>query len=397
MEEQGFVYLADSYADDLPYWLDGPHGLQLVVPYTLDANDMRFATPQGFNSGDQFFAYLKDSFDLLHPEGAERPKMMSVGLHCRLAGRPGRAAAFARFLDYALEKGGVWMARRLDIARHWIVRHPPPNGYRPSRMPRALFLERFGDVFEHTPKIAESVHRAGLSSRHDDAQGLAASHVRGDARFAARGKARLDQGASRSCRAPRARRRGHGRQRQGAGRCGTRSSLTPHELAALTRMNEHYKAHFGFPFILAVKGCTKEEVIAAMRDRLGADAEAEFETALGEIERIAQLQSRTDCHDEQFPAPRRARDAAPRRACGRHHEAGKITRLFLSPSHKLAMRRVRGFMEAAGLAVEEDDIGNVVGRLKGPPPTRRSSSSAPISTACETRADMTAASASSPR
>ncbi|MFI4996266.1 MAG: allantoinase PuuE, partial [Hyphomicrobiales bacterium] len=89
MEEQGFLYLADSYADELPYWLEGPHGPQLAVPYTLDANDMRFATPQGFNSGDQFFAYLKDTLDTLHQEGAERPKMMSVGLHCRLVGRPG--------------------------------------------------------------------------------------------------------------------------------------------------------------------------------------------------------------------------------------------------------------------------------------------------------------------
>ncbi|MBV8769991.1 MAG: allantoinase PuuE, partial [Hyphomicrobiales bacterium] len=155
MEEQGFIYLADSYADDLPYWIEGPHGPQLIVPYTLDANDMRFATPQGFNSGDQFFAYLKDSLDLLHAEGAERPKMMSVGLHCRLAGRPGRAAALARFLDYALAKGDVWMARRLDIARHWIARHPPSGGYKPSRMPRALFIERFGDIFEHSPHIAE--------------------------------------------------------------------------------------------------------------------------------------------------------------------------------------------------------------------------------------------------
>ena len=100
MEEGGFLYTADSYADELPYWLAGPHGPQLAVPYTLDANDMRFATPQGFNSGDQFFAYLKDSFDTLYAEGETAPKMMSIGLHCRLVGRPGRAAALARFLDY---------------------------------------------------------------------------------------------------------------------------------------------------------------------------------------------------------------------------------------------------------------------------------------------------------
>jgi putative urate catabolism protein len=129
MEEGGFLYSADSYADDLPYWVAGPTGPHLIVPYTLDANDMRFATPQGFNSGDQFFAYLRDSFDMLYEEGAAgAPKMMSVGLHCRLAGRPGRAAALARFLDYVRERDKVWVARRVDIARHWRKVHPPAAG-----------------------------------------------------------------------------------------------------------------------------------------------------------------------------------------------------------------------------------------------------------------------------
>lgn len=124
-EEGGFAYNADSYADDLPYWdytFDTP---QLMVPYTLDANDMRFATPQGFNSGRQFLEYLKDSFDVLHAEGG---RMMSVGLHCRLAGRPGRAAAVARFLDYIASQDDVWVASRLDIARHWRKLHPAEAG-----------------------------------------------------------------------------------------------------------------------------------------------------------------------------------------------------------------------------------------------------------------------------
>ena len=126
MEEGGFVYSADSYADELPYWVRGPKGPHLIVPYTLDANDMRFATPQGFNSGDQFFTYLKDSFDTLYAEGREgAPKMLSVGLHCRLAGRPGRAAALARFLDYVAAHEKVWVARRIDIANHWHARHKP--------------------------------------------------------------------------------------------------------------------------------------------------------------------------------------------------------------------------------------------------------------------------------
>lgn len=114
-----FVYNADSYADDLPYWDLSFETPQLMVPYTLDANDMRFATPQGFNCGEQFFNYLKDSFDILYVEGETAPKMMSVGLHCRLAGRPGRAAAVARFLDYVQKFDRVWLARRIEIARYW--------------------------------------------------------------------------------------------------------------------------------------------------------------------------------------------------------------------------------------------------------------------------------------
>ena len=124
MEEGGFTYSADAYSDDLPYWVEGHNKPHLIVPYTLDANDMRFATPQGFNSGDQFYAYLKDSFDVLYQEGAEgAAKMMSIGLHCRLVGRPGRAAALAKFLDYIQGFDGVWVTRRLDIANHWHEHH----------------------------------------------------------------------------------------------------------------------------------------------------------------------------------------------------------------------------------------------------------------------------------
>ncbi len=123
-EEGGFLYNADSYADDLPYWDDSFGEPQLMVPYTLDANDMRFTTAQGFNSGQQFFDYLKDTFDYLYAEGARAPKMMSVGLHCRLAGRPGRASAVARFLDHIAAHTDVWVCRRIDIARHWRQYHP---------------------------------------------------------------------------------------------------------------------------------------------------------------------------------------------------------------------------------------------------------------------------------
>ena len=124
-EEGGFLYNADTYADDLPYWDKRFGEPQLMIPYTLDANDMRFATPQGFNSGQQFYDYLKDTFDVLYAEGASRPRMMSVGLHCRLAGRPGRTAAVERFLDYVASKESVWCARRIDIANHWRAAHGP--------------------------------------------------------------------------------------------------------------------------------------------------------------------------------------------------------------------------------------------------------------------------------
>jgi putative urate catabolism protein len=125
MEEGGFLYSSDSYADDLPYWVTGANGPHLIIPYTLDANDMRFATAQGFNSGDQFYAYLKDTFDVLYREGGEgAAKMLSVGLHCRLVGRPGRSAALERFVDYDLGHERVWVTRRIDLARHWAAEHP---------------------------------------------------------------------------------------------------------------------------------------------------------------------------------------------------------------------------------------------------------------------------------
>lgn len=126
MEEGGFLYDSDTYDDDLPYWepvtpTGKPH---LVIPYTLDTNDMRFTQVQGFNNGEQFYQYLKDAFDVLYEEGAEAPKMLSIGLHCRLIGRPARLAALRRFIEYAKSHEQVWFARRVDIARHWHATHP---------------------------------------------------------------------------------------------------------------------------------------------------------------------------------------------------------------------------------------------------------------------------------
>jgi putative urate catabolism protein len=121
IDNGGFVYSSDSYADDLPYWINGPKEPHLIVPYSLDTNDMRFINPQGFANGEEFFLYLRDTFDFLYSE--DTPKMMSVGLHCRLAGRPGRTRGLERFLDHIEKFDRVWIARRIDIARHWHHEH----------------------------------------------------------------------------------------------------------------------------------------------------------------------------------------------------------------------------------------------------------------------------------
>ena len=126
-EEGGFIYEADDYSDDLPFWSKQVAAPHLIVPYTLDTNDMRFATAQGFHTGDQFASYLIDAFDTLYAEGASSPKMMSVGLHCRLIGRPARFAGLVKFIDHVQKHEKVWMARRLDIAKHWMKTHPYPG------------------------------------------------------------------------------------------------------------------------------------------------------------------------------------------------------------------------------------------------------------------------------
>lgn len=286
MAEGGFLYTADVYADELPYWLQGPRGPQLAVPYTLDANDMRFATPQGFNSGDQFFAYLKDSFDTLYAEGESAPKMMSVGLHCRLVGRPGRAAALARFLDYVLGHDKVWVATRLDIARHWIRQHPPAGGYRPSAVPKALFVEVFGRIWEHSPWIAEATQDAGLGPQHDGAEALHRAMV-----AVMRAAPRERQKALLLAHPDLAGKIAAAGELtpESAGEQGSAGldRLTSDERARFTALNEAYKARFGIPFILAVKGLTKADILASFEARLKSTPEQEFETALAQVEKIA--------------------------------------------------------------------------------------------------------------
>ena len=285
MAEGGFLYTADSYADELPYWLDGAHGPQLCVPYTLDANDMRFATPQGFNAGEQFFAYLKDTFDTLYAEGETAPRMMSVGLHCRLVGRPGRAAALARFLDYVLSHDRVWVAKRLDIARHWIRRHPPAGGYAPSKLPKALFCEVFGRVWENAPWVAEATHAAGIGPAQDGAEGLHAAMIAQMRALSPHRKKELLLGhpdlAGKLAAAGEMTEESTGEQASAG-----LDRLTSDERARFTALNQAYRARFHIPFIVAVRGLTKDEILAAFETRLASTPEAEFETALAQVEKI---------------------------------------------------------------------------------------------------------------
>ena len=288
----GFEYISDSYADDLPYWMDcGGHD-QLIIPYTLDANDMRFATPQGFNAGDQFFNYLKDSFDALYAEGvAGQPKMMSIGLHCRLAGRPGRVMAIRRFLEYARSHEAVWFARRLDIARHWQANHPPQQGEEPSEMELDTFVKAFGGVFEHSPWIAEAAHELELGPAHDSAVGLhnALCRVFRAANLSRRLTVlRAHPDLSGKLAAAKRLTKASQAEQASAGL----DALTDDERAAFERLNTAYTAKHGFPFIIAVRDHSKAAILAAFERRLEQDQDTECAEACRQVERIAELRLR---------------------------------------------------------------------------------------------------------
>ena len=287
-EEGGFEYVADSYADDLPYWVKAGGRNQLIVPYTLDANDMRFATAQGFNSGDQFFAYLRDSLDrLLDEASAGAAKMMSVGLHCRLAGRPGRAQAVKRFLDYAQSQSGVWFARRIDIARHWSERHPPPD--RPLLGPettREEFVRQFGAVFEHSEWIASRAFDLEIGPAHDCLDGVHSLLCR-----AFRSASDTERMSVVTAHPDLAGKLAQAR-RLTAASAGEQASagldaLTDDERAAFEELNGRYRERFGFPFIIAVRDHTRKSILDAFRSRVEQGRKAEFGEACRQIERIA--------------------------------------------------------------------------------------------------------------
>ncbi|MGR3804964.1 allantoinase PuuE [Marinibacterium profundimaris] len=288
-EEGGFAYIADTYDDELPYWKKIAGRDQLIVPYTLDANDMRFASPQGFNSGDQYFAYLRDTFDVLYAEGlAGSPKMMSMGLHCRLVGRPGRAAALQRFLDYVKGHEGVWFATRLQIAEHWARVHPPVDRARPSEMEKPAFVEAYGGIFEHSPWIAEGAFELELGPAHDTAVGLQNALARvfrsaGEDRKLEVLRAHPDL-AGKLAEAKRLTEDSTSEQASAG-----LDALTDAERDEFTALNTAYTEKFGFPFIIAVRDHDKPGILAAFKRRLEQDRDTEFAEACKQVERIALL------------------------------------------------------------------------------------------------------------
>lgn len=284
-EDGGFDWISDTYDDDLPYWIEVGDRDQLVIPYTLEANDMRFATAPGYITGEQFFQYLKDSFDVLHAEGG---RMFSIGLHCRLIGRPGKAAGLIRFLDYAASHPGTWFARRGDIAAHWAATHPHQRRERPSQMPKQAFIARFGGVFEHSPWIATRAHALELGPAHDSAIGLhnalarifrTASHAERLGVLTAHPDLAGKLAAARRLTAEST------NEQASAGL----DALTDTERATFQRLNTAYVAKHGFPFIIAVRDHDKAAILKAFETRLANDTETEFETACAQVERIAAL------------------------------------------------------------------------------------------------------------
>lgn len=286
-EEGGFAYVADTYADDLPYWVQTGGRDQLIVPYTLDCNDMRFATPQGFNAGDQFYSYLKDSFDALYAEGeAGAPKMLSIGLHCRLIGRPGRVMALKRFLDYVRGFSDVWFATRLQIAEHWATQHPPRRQPRPSQMDREVFVATYGGIFEHSAWIAERAYALELGPGHDTAGGLHNALTR---MFrSATPEERLGvltahpDLAGKLAQAKRLTQESTSEQASAG-----LDALTDAERAAFTNLNQQYTDKFGFPFIIAVRDHDKASIQDAFQRRIDQSRDVEFAEACRQVEQIA--------------------------------------------------------------------------------------------------------------
>ncbi len=282
-------WISDAYDDDLPYWLRLEDHNQLVIPYTLEANDMRFATAPGYITGEQFFTYLKDTFDVLYAEGmAGRAKMFSVGLHNRLIGRPGKIAGLMRFLDYAQAHEGVWFPRRIDIAQHWLKTHPPAPATPPSRLSREDFVARFGGIYEHSPWVAARAWELELSPAHDSAAGLANAMARAFRRASPEERLAVLRAhpdlAGKLAAAKRLTAESTAEQASAA-----LDALTDEERTRFQQLNATYTARHGFPFIIAVRDNNKASILAAFETRLTNDSATECATACAQVERIATL------------------------------------------------------------------------------------------------------------
>ncbi len=283
-----FDWISDTYDDDLPYWLEVGARDQLVIPYTLEANDMRFATAPGYTDGQQFFQYLKDSFDTLYAEGeAGRAKMFSIGLHCRLIGRPGKIAGLQRFLAYAKSHNSVWFPRRMDIARHWAKTHPNRRFERPSQMGRAEFVARFGSIFEHSPWIADRAFDLELGPAHDSAAGLHNAFAR-IFRSAGHPERAGVLNAHPDLAGKLAQARTLTAESTAEQAAAALDSLTEAERQTFQSLNAQYMAKHGFPFIIAVRDHAKAAILAAFQTRIANDTETEFYTACAQVERIAE-------------------------------------------------------------------------------------------------------------
>ena len=284
-----FAYVADSYADDLPYWSKEGGVDQLIVPYTMDCNDMRFGIQAGFTNGDQFESYLKDSFDFLYEEGeAGVPKMLSIGLHCRIMGRPGRAAALRRVIEYMKSHKDVWFATRLEIAQHWAKENPAMTTAPASQMTREKFVSEFGGIFEHSAWIAEGAFDLELGPTHDNAQGVhqALARVFRSATEEQRlGVLTAHPDLAGKLAAAKRLTAESTAEQAAAGL----NALTAEEHASFTDLNNAYTTKFGFPFIIAVRDNTKTTIMAAFKRRISNDRDVEFSEACKQVERIAEL------------------------------------------------------------------------------------------------------------
>ena len=288
-ETGAFDWISDTYDDDLPYWREVGERDQLVLPYTLEANDMRFATAPGYVEGEQFFTYLRDTFDTLLAEGRDgAPKMFSIGLHCRLIGRPGKLAGLIRFLDHAMAQPDVWFATRTQIAQHWAATHPHQRRERPSTMDRDTFVARFGGIFEHSPWIAERAWGLELGPAHDTALGLhnaLARMFRSASRDERLAVLRAHPDLAGKLAAARRLTADSTHEQASAGL----DALTDDERATFQNLNADYVDRHGFPFIIAVKDNTKATILQAFHDRIANDTDTEFTTACAQVERIAAL------------------------------------------------------------------------------------------------------------